>query len=103
MISLKPRTDCNNPRAAITPPPGTPGAATIVTPSSKMNLIITAADGNAAPFCNQNTADAHVVNVIVLPDKWIVANNGIVKFAIFLSTPIFLVLLSVTGIVAAED
>ena len=69
MISLKPRTDCNNPNAAITPPPGTPGAATIVTPSNKMNLIITAADGNAAPCCNQNTADAHVVNVIVLPDK----------------------------------
>ena len=53
ITSLNPRTDCNSPRAAITPPPGTPGAATIVTPSSMINLTITAAVGNVAPCCNQ--------------------------------------------------
>lgn len=36
MVSSKPSMDCRIPRAAMTAPPGTPGAATMVTPSIRM-------------------------------------------------------------------
>ena len=35
----KPRIDCITPSAAIMAPPGTPGAATIITPSMRMNPV----------------------------------------------------------------
>lgn len=40
---------------------------------------------------------------IVLPDKWIVAHNGMTNVAMFSLTPFFLVCAKVTGIVAADD
>ena len=53
--------------------------------------------------CNIITAIEQLTKVIVLPDKWIVAHNGIVKSAIPSFTPFSLVWLRVTGIVAADD
>ncbi|CFJ48311.1 Uncharacterised protein [Mycobacterium tuberculosis] len=49
------------------------------------------------------TAIAQLTSVIVLPDRWIVAHNGITKSAIFSLMPFFLVWRRVTGIVAADD
>ena len=83
--SVNPSIDWRIPSAAITAPPGTPGAATIVTPSMRIN-------GNMCwnPISDplsiriDNEQD---VSVIVEPDKWIVAQRGITKSAIPLFTP----------------
>ena len=42
-------------------------------------------------------------SVIVLPDKWIVANSGTVKSVTFSDAPVLRACLNVTGIVAADD
>ena len=89
------------PRAAITAPPGTPGAATIVMPSMRTN-------GSIWPKVTVQplsimTAIAQLVSVMVEPDRWIVAHSGITKSAILEAQPFFFVHSSVTGIVAAED
>ena len=90
------------PRAAITAPPGTPGAATIVIPRSRINLIINPHPGNT-PLCIKKTAVEHDTRVIVLPDKWIVAHKGIAKLTTSSLIFSFLAHFRVTGIVEAED
>ena len=89
------------PKAAIIAPPGMPGAATIVTPSIniKGNRLL---KGVAMPF-NIMTVIAQLVSVIVLPDKWMVAQRGTANSAIPSSTPFNFACRNVTGIVAAED
>ena len=37
--ALKPNTDCKTPSAAMMAPPGTPGAATIMIPSMRINPV----------------------------------------------------------------
>ena len=67
MVSSKPSMDCRIPRAAMTAPPGTPGAATMVTPSIRMK-------GNILPklmdwLVITITAIAQLVRVMVEPDR----------------------------------
>src|SRR5699024_9712789 len=102
-VSSKPSTLPKMPSAAITAPPGTPGAAIITTPSNKMNCNIIPKDGIAIPFVNMTTAMAQVVNVMVLPDKWMVAHKGTAESDIPSLTSFFFDCLTVTGIVAALD
>src|SRR5699024_10195479 len=91
------------PSAAITAPPGTPGAAIITTPSNKMNCNIIPKDGIAIPFVNMTTAMAQVVNVMVLPDKWMVAHKGTAESDIPSLTSFFLDCLTLTCNVSALD
>ena len=69
---------------AITPPPGTPGAATIVTPNITMNGSIIENVGTC-PFIYITAIDART-KVIVSPAKFIVAPKGITKSATSWST-----------------
>ena len=101
IFSLKPSMDSRIPRAAITAPPGTPGAATIVMPSIRMKGSI-CAKVTSQPLSIM-TAMEQLVRVMVEPDRWIVAHRGMTKSAILARKPFFLVHSSVTGIVAAED
>ena len=66
-------------------PPGTPGAATIVIPNIR---IKPAKDVNVtgSPDINK-MAMAQATIFIVLPARWIVAQSGITKMAIFCRTP----------------
>ena len=99
--SLKPSIDSSSPIAVITPPPGTPGAATIIMPSISTTGVTEAKLG----FCPvmYSTATAHEVMVIIDPDRWMVAHNGIAKSTTRDAIPAFLAERTVTGIVAAED
>ncbi|OQB69329.1 MAG: hypothetical protein BWX93_01257 [Bacteroidetes bacterium ADurb.Bin139] len=64
---LKPRTDCSTPIAAMMAPPGTPGAATMVMASRKINPTKTA--GSACMFIMTITARAQAVILSMLPDR----------------------------------
>ena len=72
--SEKPRTELSRPSEAMIAPPGTPGAATIVTPSMAMkdaNIIVS----NGMPWTIiRATAQATIFNVE--PDMWMVAHSG---------------------------
>ena len=93
--------DCRIPKDAMMAPPGTPGAATIVIPSMKIKPA-KSGKSNGIP-CIIISARAQATIFSVLPDRWIVAHNGITKPAISAETPFFFVCSSVTGIVAADD
>ena len=54
------------------------------------------------PF-NNNTPIIQLVNVIILPDKWIVAHKGTTKSTISGVVPFFKPDWMFTGIVAADD
>ena len=82
-------------------PPGTPGAATIVTASSRMNPAKVDA-GMSSPAII-DTASAQAVIFIIEPERWIVAHSGTTNDASSGRTPSFTVWASVTGIVAADD
>ena len=101
MSELNPRTEANGPRAAITAPPGTPGPATMQTASNNMKLR-NSGKSCGMPFIRQ-TVRAQQVIFIIEPGMWIVAQRGIVNPATSSLTPFFLVLSSVTGMVAADD
>src|SRR5690606_16318977 len=101
IAGLNPSILSSKPIAAITAPPGTPGAATMVIPNMKIK-------GRYVPIvadspCKNITANEQLTNVIVLPDRWIFANNGIVKSAILSFIFNFFACVRVTGIVAADD
>ena len=82
-------------------PPGTPGAATIITPSMRMKPVNRPM--LMLPPCMISNATAQAVIFIALPDRWIVAHRGTTKPAMPSLTPFFFAWLSVTGIVAADD
>ena len=73
----------------------------MVTPSIRMNPNMLL-NSMGLPL-SSITAMVQLVNVMVLPDRWIVAQRGITKSAIPAATPFFFVEAKVTGIVAAED
>src|SRR5699024_7453807 len=101
--SLKPRLVISTPLAAIIAPPGTPGAAIITTPSSKITTSISQRPGISYTGSIVITAIEQLSIVIVEPDKWVVAHKGITKSAILFLIPFVFVRSKVTGIVAAED
>src|SRR5699024_12404687 len=63
----KPSIESSSPMAVMTAPPGTPGAAIMVTP--KMSIKGNMLENVAALACKNNTANAQLTSVIVLPDK----------------------------------
>ena len=65
--SPKPSMLCKMPSAAIIAPPGTPGAATMVTPSMQINPA-NWAKGMGVALINK-MASAHATIFIVLPDR----------------------------------
>ena len=67
MEASKPSMDCNRPIAVITPPPGTPGAATIITPSTRIMGIRLPKSG-CWPVMN-STATEQEVMVIMEPER----------------------------------
>ncbi len=85
----------------MTPPPGTPGAATIVIPSIKMNGRNMDNVG-VSPLASIMPMEP-ITRQIVSPERWIVAHNGMTKSAISSETPLSLLLSRFTGIVDAED
>ena len=82
-------------------PPGTPGAATIMTPSIIMKPR-NIQKSNGIPFIIIN-ATAQAVILRQLPERWIVAQRGTVNPAISSLTPFLRVQSKVTGIVAADE
>ena len=82
-------------------PPGTPGAATIVMPSIIIKPAMCPKEG--IPLVIIMMAIAQAVIFIILPARWMVAQRGTVKMAMFSRTPFLTVCASVTGMVAAED
>lgn len=99
--SLKPRIDARGARAAMMAPPGTPGAATIMMPSMRMKLMKVRVSW-PMPSMRQ-MASAHEVIFIIDPDMWMVAQRGTVNPAMLSLTPLRMVCLRVTGMVAADD
>ncbi len=93
--------DDNTPSAAMIAPPGTPGAATMVTPSIMMNPANSPGGVGRPDIYIIATAQATILSV--LPARWIVAHSGTVKPAISGRTPLRRAHCRVTGIVAAED
>src|SRR5574344_954159 len=100
-LAPNPKIDPNMPNAAIMAPPGTPGAATIMMPSIQIK------PANREKLCGIPSiiiiANEQAVILSALPDRWMVAHRGIVKRAIPSLTPFFMVDLSVTGMVAADE
>lgn len=98
---LKPNIPANGASAAITAPPGTPGAATMQMPSISMKCMKC---GNVwgSPLIRHTVRAQHVI-FIIEPDRCMVAYRGTQKLAISSLTPFFRVWRSVTGIVAALD
>ena len=82
-------------------PPGTPGAATIVTASSRMKPTKVAV-GSCSP-ASIETASAQATIFIIDPERWMVAQRGMTNEASSGRTPRRSVRSSVTGMVAAED
>ena len=80
-----PSTDPSTPNAAIIAPPGTPGAATITTPSiiTKWRNVTKSC---GIPF-KRRIASAHDVIFNAEPERWIVAQSGTVNPAILSETP----------------
>src|SRR5690606_11355704 len=89
------------PIAAMIAPPGTPGAAIMVTPSIQINPANCMKSMGMPCMIMSATTQATIFKV--LPDKCIVAQRGITKLAISSLTPAFLAWAKVTGMVAAED
>ena len=82
-------------------PPGTPGAAIIVMPSSRIKPANVPVD-TSSPVMSM-TARAQATIFIIEPDRWMVAQSGMTNDATSGRTPSSRVRSSVTGIVAAED
>ena len=99
--SSKPSMDCRMPSDAMMAPPGTPGAATIVMPSMKINPANRGKSWGMP--CIIISARAHATIFNVLPDRWMVAQSGMTNPAISAETPFFRLCSNVTGIVAALD
>lgn len=102
-VSSKPSIVLKRPKAAITAPPGTPGAAIIMIPSIKIKGIIIPKLGISKLFDKTMTATEQRTRVIVLPDRWIVAHKGTAESATPSLTSFDFVERTVTGMVAALD
>src|SRR5699024_7318981 len=102
-VSSKPSIVLKSPKAAITAPPGTPGAAIIMTPSSKINGSIVPNVGKDKSFDKTITATEQSTRVIVLPDKRTVAHSGTPESPTLSLPSSFLDDWTVTGMVAALD
>ena len=74
---VNPKMDCKTPKAAMIAPPGTPGAATFITPSIKMKPVNWPMARE--PPCMIINATAQAVIFIALPERWIVAHKGTTK------------------------
>ena len=73
----KPKMECITPSAAMMAPPGTPGAATIITPSMSMNPVnMPTSKGISVMSIN---ATEHATILRQLPERWMVAHNGTTK------------------------
>lgn len=101
MSASKLKTEASGPRAAMTAPPGTPGAATIQTESTKMKLR-KSGKPCGIPLSIQIVRAQQVI-FIIEPDRWMVAQRGTVNPAMPSVTPFFSVCFNVTGIVAADE
>ena len=99
--ALKPNTEASGPSAAMTAPPGTPGAATMQMASTKMKLR-KRGRLHGIPLMRQMVSAQQVI-FIIDPERWMVAQSGMVKPAMPSVTPFFKVCFSVTGMVAADD
>ncbi len=99
--ALKPKTEASGPSAAMTAPPGTPGAATIQMASTKMKLR-KSGRLQGKPLIRQMVSAQQVI-FIIDPERWMVAQSGMVNPAMPSVTPFFKVCFSVTGMVAADD
>ena len=97
----KPKKDAMRPTAAITAPPGTPGAAIIVKPVRAMKPKKGPGSG-VLPASSSSAAVKHT-SLIMEPARWTVAHSGITKLAVSGRTPLAIVWRSVTGMVAAEE
>ena len=82
-------------------PPGTPGAATMMTASIRIKPR-NIPKSKGIP-CISIKATEQAVIFSMLPARWMVAQSGIVKPAISSLTPFFRVCARVTGMVAAEE
>src|SRR5690554_1031127 len=102
-VSPKPSMEPNKPTADITAPPGTPGAASMTTPSISINGKIVKNDGIASELCRNITAMVQLTMVMVEPAKCTVAHSGTAKLATSSLTLFSLTLRKVTGMVAALD
>ena len=74
----KPSTLVMSPREAITVPPGTPGAPTANTPSSRQNKIIVPGAGRT-PYSTLDTVMTKNTSVRTEPHRWMLANRGMPK------------------------
>ena len=101
MESLNPSRDVIKPSADMTPPPGTPGAANIVTPSIKINGRYMEREG-AIPFASRIPMEP-MTRQMVSPAKWMVAPRGMTNSEISFVTSFFSVDSRLTGMVEAED
>ena len=99
--SVKPSIEESRPEAATIAPPGTPGAATMVTPSIRMKPIISGM--STVPPDRTITAREKATIFTVEPARWTVAQSGITNEAIGRRTPVLIDWRRVTGMVAAED
>ena len=100
-VSPKPRIEESTPSDAIITPPGTPGAAITVIVSIKMKWIIV--EVSMGMPCIIINAKAQATILSILPERCIVAQSGTTKSATPRDTPLSIVCLRVTGIVAALD
>ena len=72
--ALKPNTEASGPSAAITAPPGTPGAATMQIASTKMKLR-KSGRLQGKPLIRQMVSAQQVI-FIIEPERWMVAQSG---------------------------
>lgn len=85
----------------MTAPPGTPGAATMQMASTKMKLR-KRGRLHGIPLMRQMVSAQQVI-FIIDPERWMVAQSGMVNPAMPSVTPFFKVCFRVTGMVAADD
>ena len=81
----------STPSAAITAPPGAPGAAIMVRPSMIRKGTTSPRLAMARSWLIIITAVAQVTMVMVEPDRWMVAHSGTLKSATSSLTPLALV------------
>lgn len=101
MSASKPKIEAKGAKAAMTQPPGTPGAATMQMARTRMKWR-KSGRLHGMPLTRQMVRAQQVI-FIIEPAMWMVAHSGTVKPAMPSFTPFFNVCLSVTGMAAADD
>ena len=87
--------------AAMMAPPGTPGPATIMMPNMRRKWR--KSNGSWGKPSIRHIVRAQAAIFMAEPDMWMVAQSGTTKPAMPSLTPLVMVCLSVTGMVAADD